>query len=275
MKNHFGKCALCGKECELTFEHVPPRAAFNSTSARPVSGNEIFKEEVINDKERMPWDIEGLKYQNQQQGMGRYSLCQECNNNTGSWYGDAYITFACTAHTAIKNRTPEDPNGIGFKDMYPARIIKQVLSMLCSINSPDKPQFEELRKFVLDKDAVGIDKSKYKLCMYFTETTLYKYAGFSVLLRESASGFESMAMTELTAYPFGFILYFNPTETWPYHGTDITGFTDCGYNDRAIIEMPWKIEEMNDIFPEHFRSRDEIEKCVEENRKWSEDHDEC
>ena len=95
------------------------------------------------------------------------------------------------------------------------------------------------------------------------------------MLRESASGFESMAMTELTAYPFGFILYFNPTETWPYHGTDITGFTDCGYNDRAIIEMPWKIEEMNDIFPEHFRSRDEIEKCVEENRKWSEDHDEC
>lgn len=69
MKNHFGKCALCGKECELTFEHVPPRAAFNSTPARPVSGNEIFKEEVINDKERMPWDTEGLKYQNQQQGM--------------------------------------------------------------------------------------------------------------------------------------------------------------------------------------------------------------
>lgn len=62
--------------------------------------------------------------------------------------------------------------------MYPARIIKQVLSMLCSINSPEKPQFEELREFVLDKDAVGIDKSKYKLCMYFTETTLYKYAGF-------------------------------------------------------------------------------------------------
>ena len=272
MKNHFGKCALCGKECELTFEHVPPRAAFNSTPARPVSGNEIFKEEVINDKERMPWDTEGLKYQNQQQGMGRYSLCQECNNNTGSWYGDAYITFARTAHTAIKNRTPEDPDGIGFKDMYPARIIKQVLSMLCSINSPEKPQFEELREFVLDKDAVGIDKSKYKLCMYFTETTLYKYAGFSVLLRESASGFESMAMTELTAYPFGFILYFNSTETWPYHGTDITGFADWHYDDKAIIEMPWKIEEMNDIFPEHFRSREEIEKCVEYNIKWAEEH---
>ncbi len=96
MKNHFGKCALCGKECELTFEHVPPRAAFNSTPTRPVSENEIFKEEVINDKERMPWDTEGLKYQNQQQGMGRYSLCHECNNNTGSWYGDAYITFART-----------------------------------------------------------------------------------------------------------------------------------------------------------------------------------
>ena len=42
MGKHFGKCALCGKECELTFEHIPPRRAFNSTPARPVSGEEIF-----------------------------------------------------------------------------------------------------------------------------------------------------------------------------------------------------------------------------------------
>lgn len=26
---------------------------------------------------------------------------------------------------------------------------------------------------------------------------------------------------------------------------------------------------MNDIFPEHFRSRKEIEKCVEDNRNWN------
>jgi SNF2 family DNA or RNA helicase len=44
---HWGKCALCGKECELTFEHIPPRAAFNSTPARPVSGVEVLTEKNL------------------------------------------------------------------------------------------------------------------------------------------------------------------------------------------------------------------------------------
>ena len=74
MAKHFGKCALCGQECELTFEHIPPRAAFNSTPTKPVSGEELL------DDDRMPWDTTGLKYTNQQKGMGRYSLCPKCNN---------------------------------------------------------------------------------------------------------------------------------------------------------------------------------------------------
>lgn len=272
-KKHFGKCALCGEECELTFEHIPPRAAFNSTPARPVSGTELFKEDTINDAERMPWDTEGLRYQNQQQGMGRYSLCESCNNNTGSWYGDAYITFARIAHTAIKNYTVEDSDGIGFRDIYPLRIIKQVLSMFCSINSHDDPRFEPLRKFVMDKETVGLDKTKYKLCMYFTRSTLMKQAGLSVLLKGNGTEFEAMAMSEITAYPFGFILYFDPTDTWEYHGTDITACADYGYDIKATAEMPWRIEEMNDIFPEYFRTREEIRNCIEENRKWTEEHD--
>ncbi|MBP3477329.1 MAG: hypothetical protein J6K48_13600 [Lachnospiraceae bacterium] len=37
-----GKCALCIKEYELTFEHIPPRTAFNSTPVKPVTGNKIM-----------------------------------------------------------------------------------------------------------------------------------------------------------------------------------------------------------------------------------------
>ena len=35
-KKTIGKCALCGRIGELSFEHIPPKAAFNSTPARPV-----------------------------------------------------------------------------------------------------------------------------------------------------------------------------------------------------------------------------------------------
>ena len=35
-----------------------------------------------------------LRYINQQKGAGNYTLCKECNNNTGDWYADEYIKFA-------------------------------------------------------------------------------------------------------------------------------------------------------------------------------------
>ena len=215
-KKHFGKCALCGKECELTFEHVPPRAAFNSKPARPVSGVEVLTEKNLNDKERMPWDTTGLRYQNQQQGMGRYSLCAACNNNTGAWYGDAYVYFANVAHAAITNRSDNDPDGITIQGVYPLRFVKQVLSMFCSTCNSDAPSFESIKKFVLNKDAVGLDKSKYKLYMYFTQSTVYKQTGIMVSMKSTSVGIETMARAEITADPFGFILYRDLSETGDY-----------------------------------------------------------
>ena len=255
-----GKCALCGRECTLSFEHIPPRSAFNSTPARPVCGMDILTDR---EKERMPWDTEGLRFENQQKGMGKYSLCESCNNNTGTWYGDAYVTFSHIAHMALKNRTAEDLNGIGFHEIYPLRFIKQILSMFCSINDPELPNLEPIRKFVSDKYAVGLDKTKYKLCMYFTESNLIKHAGLSFVMKTIENKIELMAMSEITAYPFGFILYFDPTENWEYHGTDITICADYDYDFKATIEMPWRIEEMNDFFPESFRSKEEIIKRFE------------
>lgn len=264
---HLGKCALCGKECELTFEHIPPRAAFNSKPARPVSGFELLTEKNLNGSERMPWDTEGLRYQNQQQGMGRYSLCKVCNNNTGSWYGDAYVFFANVVHAAISSCSDDDSEGITILDVYPLRFIKQILSMFCSTSDPDNSLLQPIREFVLDKDAVGIDKRRYKLCMYFTKSSVYKQTGIMVSAKWTQIGLELMTLAEITAYPLGFILYFDPSDTWDFQGTDITSFSDCGYNDRGNVSLPWKIKEMNDLFPEAYRAKEEIQKRFEENKE--------
>lgn len=168
-----GKCALCRRECELTFEHIPPRTAFNSTPVKPVSGDKIIK-----DDERMPWETSGLPYINQQQGMGRYSLCKECNNNTGAWYGNDYNLISHVMHHILSETISENINGIGIRKVYPLRFIKQVISMFCSINN-----FQDER----------MDNGTWK----------------------------SMAVSEITAYTLGFILYFNPTDNWEYDGIDI------------------------------------------------------
>lgn len=267
MPKHFGKCALCGSECELTFEHIPPRSAFNATPAKPVTGEGILKDD------RMPWDTTGLPYKNQQQGMGKYTLCQTCNNNTGSWYGEDFRIVARVVHSILSE--PMDPQyqAFGIRDIHPLRFIKQVLSMFCSINNFEDERIDILRKFVIDKDAVGLDKKKYKVCMYLTKSKLMKYAPLSVVLRMGETKCESLALTEITAYPLGFVVYFDPTDTFHYDGLDITHFSDCRYDDVADIQMPFCIYEMNDIFPTYYRSQEEIKQCIENNKERNEDNE--
>ena len=258
MKRCFKNCALCRRESILTFEHIPPRAAFNNLPAKPVSGDKLIK-----DNNRMPWDMKGLSYNNQQRGMGKFSLCQECNNNTGAWYGNEYTSIAHLIHNFLGHAIPERMNVIKIPEIYPLRFCKQILSMFCSINNFEDPRLEHLRRFVLNKEEVGIDKLRYRLCMYLTRSTMMKYAPLSVLLTSTNHGFEKIVLSEITAYPLGFILYFDPCSSMDYEGVDITCFTDCKYDDKVTIEMPLCIKEMNDVFPTFFRTKEEINDYID------------
>ena len=265
-KSHIHKCALCRNEEELTFEHIPPRAAFNSSAVKPVTGDKLIGDD------RMPWDMAGLKYTNQQCGMGKYSLCRKCNNNTGSWYAQDYIDIAYIIDQCFKNGMLKVYNAIVIKEVHPLRFIKQIISMFCSINNFEDKRLDALREFVLNKNAKGLDRSKYRICYYFTESLLIKYAPFSVLLKTDDISFNSIVLSEITAYPLGFILYFDPDDSINYDGIDITSFSDFNYDDLATVILPFCIKEMNDLFPAHFRSKEEIIECVEKNKKYIKDN---
>src|SRR5687768_10419213 len=71
-----GICHSCGTVGPLTFEHVPPQAAFNSERTTVVSGERALQ--------YVPGGA--LRGQYQQRGAGGYTLCGRCNNNTGNWY---------------------------------------------------------------------------------------------------------------------------------------------------------------------------------------------
>ncbi len=88
MKEIQGTCHICGQNKKLTFEHIPPHKAFNNLSAKVYNGGELLKK----------YKGEPYKYQNMQKGKGGYTLCEECNNNTGSWYVEEYIEIALATH---------------------------------------------------------------------------------------------------------------------------------------------------------------------------------
>lgn len=265
-KKHIGQCALCRKECELTFEHIPPSAALNANPVKGVSGEDFIG------LDRMPWDIGNLPYTNLQRGFGRYSLCKECNNNTGSWYCEDYLRMAKAACGFLALRKKEQVDAFGLRNFYPLRFIKQIVSMFCSINNFEDARMMPLRQFVLDKDATNLDASKYKICMYFTESQLEKQNGLSVTVHLLPEGYKAMAISEITAYPLGFLLYFNPTEDWDYRGIDITSLSKARYDEHCDLEFPLLVFEVNSWITGDFRTKDEIAECVEENRKWAEEH---
>lgn len=102
---------------------------------------------------------------------------------------------------------------------------------------------------------------------------MIKYAPLSVLLMMGEEKCESIALSEITAYPLGFLLYFDPFPSWKYEGIDITSFADCKYDDIATVEMPLCIKEVNDVFPAYYRTKEEIIECVENNKKWANEND--
>lgn len=182
------------------------------------------------------------------------SLCKECNSLTGSWYGSAYALFA--ERVALLATSYLDPNyhSVEIKELYPLRIVKQILSMFCSINPNLK--IDDLRKFVLDKNSKGIDKSKYKLCMYFTRSNVKRFLG-ACGMADIIKG-TSFMLSEITAFPLGFLLYFNPTEDQEFKGIDITGLADSDYNECCNLKMPIVFYEVNNWLPFDYRSKAEI-----------------
>ena len=75
-KKEIGYCHICGCYGELSYEHIPPENALNTNKAIIYTGDDVIKR----------YKGEKSKYICRQQGMGKFSLCENCNNKTGSWY---------------------------------------------------------------------------------------------------------------------------------------------------------------------------------------------
>ena len=75
-KMQHGKCALCGAVGDLTFEHVPPQKAFNNLRTISLSWDEAM---LLGPEAPVKGKIK-------QGGVGGYTLCSSCNNDTGAWY---------------------------------------------------------------------------------------------------------------------------------------------------------------------------------------------
>ena len=253
-------CHVCGEKGKLTFEHVPPRKAFNDKKAFFYTGEQLIKSIKA---PIFPWKFDGLRYTPSQRGIGGYTLCGKCNNLTGHWYANAFIDFIHFGYKEIldfgyNNLKENQIHNFTFKDIYPLKIVKQVITMFCSINSPSLAHTHpDLREFVLNREKKGLDPNKYILNIYVGKGEIARNIGLSGVLNTKTG--TSRILSELASPPFGFTLDFNPKIAMKNTSCDILFFAnDFNYTEKKDISLRIPVLETNTKYPGDYRNRKEV-----------------
>lgn len=246
MPRRSGKCHLCGESGELSFEHVPPRKAFNE---RPVVKAQF--EDIIG-----LGPDEQIKGTIQQRGVGGYTLCPKCNNNTGSWYGTGFIDW-CYQGFEILEKTNGKPTLIYLNYLFPLRIIKQIITMFFSVNGSEFGDANpELVKFILNREQYNLSP-KYRFFVYYNTGGRFRFAGVSAKVDINTR--EICTLSEINFPPYGYVMTFDsaPPESRLF---EITHFSKYRYNDHVVKAMKLPVLPTHMLFPGDYRTKEEIEK---------------
>ncbi|OHD14902.1 MAG: hypothetical protein A2086_10925 [Spirochaetes bacterium GWD1_27_9] len=249
----YGICHICGFEGKLSFEHIPPKSAFND---KPVNIIKLDKVKFDIDKN----DLKKSKIQ--QRGAGGYTLCEKCNNNTGKWYGD-YFKYFCDNGKKILELSNNNPNLIYLYKINPLPILKQIITMFFSINSNKFRQlYKDLVFFVLNKEKKYLPP-KYRFFIYYNIEGYIRnspsYGIFNIETNQSIFG------TEINFPPFGYSMTFN-SQAPDERLVEITHFSRYSYDETVTLSLKLPVLPTHLLLPGDYRTKKEIN----ENRLKSE-----
>lgn len=242
-KKEIGPCHICGHTRELSFEHVPPRAAFNNRPLRVLRGLEIHAAEHDPHHGRV-----------QQRGSGAFTLCGRCNNDTGGWYGAAYADWACHGFAFLPHAARAPSLYLTYR-IFPLRVLKQVICMFFSVNTPEFRQSHPyLEKFVMNRRLTGLPPQVQIFC-FLTPGPKSRQVGVA-----GSTNLETGAVTvlsEVTFPPHGYVLCLGsrPPDERLF---DITAFATSSFDERREVHLRLPILPVNTAFPGDYRSVDEV-----------------
>lgn len=252
-----GPCHICGVVTDLSFEHVPPRAAFNEYPVWVLRGDDVLGADL----ENLPRGVQ------QQRGAGEHTLCVPCNTTTGAWYGGAFAAFAFQAARILYVTRGRASLHYPFH-FAPLRVLKQIVCMFMSINSPALAQANpELVRFVKNPRAVGLPE-KYRFFIYYNAGNRSRFAGVSGILNIDSR--QIRVLSEMTFPPFGYVLSLKG-EPPDDRLVDISWFARFLYSDWGHFTMRLPILDVFTPFPGDYRDRDTVLREAAQNRDRVED----
>jgi len=224
-----GECRICGACGTLTYEHVPPRGAFNDQPLRSYKRGEWWNFQAG----------ERARHENEQRGAGDHLLCDRCNSRVcGRWY----VPELCKWVRAVASRWDSLPAGagpevvvtIGLRRVYPARVAKQVIAMLLATTPAGfSSGHPELQRLVLKRHARGLPE-RYQLYLSLFNGDVARETG----LYHAFNAFDGRALAaiELSYPPFSYLLTIDEGPVADRLGA-ISDFLDCGPDDERELKL--------------------------------------
>ena len=241
-----GRCHICGDFGPLSWEHVPPKQAFNS---RPVEAHPWI--------ESLDFGIDDERPRGKvlQRGMGGYTLCERCNNLTGHWYGTEFINW-CYRGRDILIQAEGKPSLVYLHYVLPLRVIKQVATMFfsaCGENFRDN--CDDLVGFVLNRERRYLPP-RYDFYAYYNIEGTYRFSSIVATARLDRN--QTSVFSEITFPPYGYVLTLDSPP--PDHRLfSISHFANYDYDEFRTFEMRLPVLPTFLTMPGDYRTRDEIE----------------
>lgn len=248
MKN--GVCCICGTVGPLSWEHLPPKAAYNDQRVFEADMPKLIAAGV-----RFMDSIEGKEVQ---KGAGTYSLCERCNNTTGSWYGPAYVSWAKQAALLVERSRGTLSMAYPYH-LFPLRIVKQVVTMFFSVCGPSlQAQHPDLVRLVLNKEHRRVPDGLrfFAYLLHPTETTAFRQSGVTGLW-QFEKVLKSTLFAELAFAPFGFIMTIDGSVP-AGNLCEITGFAEESYKLWTTLFLRLPVHPVVSWLPGDFRTKDEL-----------------
>jgi len=251
-----GICCICGTDGKLTFEHVPPKHAFNDHG--------VFEADIAKMLEGA-W-VPGEKPKDgriKQRGAGRYTLCGRCNNNNGTWYGPTYVDVAKQAMYLLWRSGGEMSLAYPYR-MFPLRFLKQIATMFLSACGPGLQEHNShLARFVLNRETRALPpKFQFYAYLHHPESLAIRQSGLTGVTRGAGNIY---VFSEIAFPPFGLIMSVDGDRPIDRRLCNVTHLREYGYQTWDVIYLQLPVLHVTSLLPGDFRTVEEVKRDVATN----------
>lgn len=251
-----GVCRVCARKTELTYEHIPPKSAFNNykffytTNVHPL----LDKKEARTFEELTSFDKRTAK--KNQGGIGLHSLCGYCNNLFGTHYVRAYKEWITQSMEFFKLKNESERSKFEV-NIQPLNVLKQIIAMFFSINAKFSNLYPELKFYLLNKESNSLPEG-IRVFVYYNFIGEVRYEPFTVIGKFDVNS-EIIQASEITFPPMGYVLVLNGQNV-DNRLHEITYFSNYRFGEVVIIPQILSILPTYIKYILDYRTKEEIEK---------------